>query len=192
MTDWIPGTMLTLETDNYELRSLLAGDATETYVNWWNDPDIQAPLGFKPRGWTKENAIKHIGRFDNRQKFHIGIFPYGERLPVGFISIFQEPRNRATTNIVIGNKDFWGKSVVLEVRAAILEFLFLKRDVHKVCGKVSARNFASIFNYKAQGFTCEGVLREHDIGLDGKREDQLMFGLLKNEWLKARTEGETS
>jgi len=192
MTKWIPGTMLTLETDNYELRSLLAGDATDTYLSWWNDPDIQTPLGFEPRGWSKEQAVRHIGRFDNQRKFHIGIFPFGERLPIGFISIFLEAHNRATTNIVIGNKDFWGKGVVLEVRATILEFLFLNRNIQKVCGNVKARNFASIFNYKAQGFTCEGILREHELGLDGKREDQLAFGLLKEEWLQSRSEGTTS
>jgi len=182
MSSWQPGTILKLETEHYLLRSLTGEDASEAYISWWNDPDVQASLGFEPRGWDWSHAVRHIQRFDNRRNFHLGIFPKGESLPIGFVSVFIEHGNRALTNTVIGNRAYWGRRVVLEVRERIFDFLFDEIGVAKVYGRVESRNFASIFNYKAQGFTCEGVLRQHGLGIDGKRCDTLMFGLLRDEW----------
>ncbi len=188
MTDWKPGTELTFETENYRLRSLTAQDATDTYVGWWNDPEVQESLGFEPRQWDRARAIQHIERFDNRRRFHVGIFPKDQELPVGFIAIFLEVEQRALTNIVIGNTDYWGRKLVIEVRETVYDWLFNDIGVAKIYGKVNARNFPSIFNYKAQGFTCEGVLRQHGRNSDGTRHDLLMFGMLRDEWLAKRKE----
>ncbi len=96
----------------------------------------------------------------------------------------------ARTNVVIGNKEYWGRGVPLEVRDKALEILFEVFKVDKVYGRMHARNHASIFNYKAQGFTCEAILRQHEIGPDGERRDMLMFGLLREEWAERRSKGE--
>ncbi len=186
MSQWKPGQILQLETENYRLRSLTAADATDTYVSWWNDAEVQDGLGQKPRHWGRREALRHIGNFDNRQRFHLGIFPGEEALPIGFIAIFLESAGCAKTNTVIGNKAYWGRRVVLEVRARVLRFLFEDLRVFKVHGQVDGRNFASVFNYKAQGFTCEGVLRQHAVGPDGNRRDLLNFGLLREEWIAAQ------
>jgi RimJ/RimL family protein N-acetyltransferase len=186
VSPWRPGQPLALDTTRFHLRSLTAADASATYIGWWNDPEIQAGLGQRARGWGRTEAQKHIARFDNRLRFHLGIFPHGEPLPIGFIAAFIEPAGRARTNTVIGEKRYWGAGVVIEVRARVLEFLFEVIGVHKVYGEVDGRNFASVFNYKAQGFTREGVLREHLAGPDGERHDRVVFGLLRAEWLAAR------
>jgi RimJ/RimL family protein N-acetyltransferase len=186
MTGWSPGKALELETENFRLRSLTAADATDTYISWWNDPEVQEGLGLRPRGWGRDQAIRHINKFDNRRTYHLGIFPRDQELPIGFFAIFLEPAQLARTNTVIGNKAFWGRRVVLEVRARALAFLFEDVGVEKVYGRVDGRNFSSIYNYKAQGFTCEGILRKHGRGADGTRHDLLMFGLLRDEWRKAK------
>jgi hypothetical protein len=50
------------------------------------------------------------------------------------------------------------------------------------------RNIRSVFNYKAQGFTAEGMLRRHRIDPNGNRVDQVMFGLFPEEWAKRKAE----
>lgn len=186
MTVWHPGVQVEIETDRFLVRSLTKADATPVYVSWWNDAELQASLEFPPRGWGRQHAERHIGRFDNRTRFHLGIFPKGATLPIGFITIFCEGDERARTNILIGDKDYWGKRVVIEVRARVMDFLFDELGIVKVCGIVDGRNIPSIFNYKALGFTCEGILRQHKVGLDGSRHDQLWFGLMKEDWQKMR------
>jgi RimJ/RimL family protein N-acetyltransferase len=106
---------------------------------------------------------------------------------IGFIMVFLDPYNRiARTAATIGDKAFWGKEVVLECRAAVLGFLFDEMGVHKVWGRVNTRNIPSVFNYKAQGFVCEGVMREHGRKPDGSRVDQYLFGLLRKDWVAAK------
>ena len=183
---WVTGTPLRLQTRRFDLRSLGSDDATDTYVSWWNDEEIQFGLGAQPRKWNAHDAQRHIDSFDNKTRFHIGIFPKGEELPIGFIAVFLEPGKLARTNIVVGNKEYWGKRVPIEVRARILDLLFGPFGIERVYGRIHGRNLASIFNYKALGYSAEGVQRQHVIGPGGKRMDILLFGILKEEWLRKR------
>mgnify|MGYP002631792927 FL=1 len=188
--DWTPEKPLVLETERFVLRPLRAEDATDTYIGWWNDAEIQEGMGAGPRNWGREHAERHIANFDNRQRFHLGIFPRGKDLPIGFFAIFLEPAGVARTNILIGDKAFWGARVPLEVRSRVLDFLFLTLRLEKVYGKIHGRNYPSIFNYKALGFTVEGVQRAHVAGPGGKRLDITLFGILRDEWLQRDKAGE--
>ena len=190
--NWRPGEPLQLETERFRLRSLTPADATITYVRWWNDAEVQEGLNFGPRGWDKERAIQHISQFNNDTSFHLGIFCKDTGRIIGFFAAFPQPRSKvAKTNIVIGEKDYWGKNVVQEVRARMLAFLFETLGMEKVKCEIQGRNYPSIFNYKAMGFTCEGVLRNDIPRFDGKgRTDVFIFGLLRDEWeaMKAGTQ----
>lgn len=75
---------------------------------------------------------------------------------------------------------------MLETRAHLLDFLFDTLKLHKVTGAVYTRNFAAVFNYKAQGFRCEGILREQEQARDGRWLDVYLFGLLEAEWRALR------
>lgn len=186
---WTPGEPLVLETERFRLWSLGQEDATDTYISWWNDAEIQEGMGAGPRNWGREQAERHIANFDNRHRFHLGIFPHGEDLPIGFFAIFLEPAKVARTNILIGDKDYWGAKVPLEVRSRVLDFLFVTLKLEKVYGKIHGRNFASIYNYKALGFSAEGVQRSHVAGPEGQRLDITLFGILRDEWLNRHIAG---
>ena len=186
--DWRPGEPLRLETERFRLRSLTPADATITYVSWWNDPEVQEGLNFPARGWDRQRAIKHISQFNNKTAFHLGIFCKDTDSMIGFFAAFPDPHTKvAKTNIVIGEKDYWGKNVVQEVRARMLSFLFEVMGMEKVKGEIQGRNYPSIFNYKAMGFTCEGVLRNDIPRFDGGRTDVFIFGLLRDEWDALKT-----
>ncbi len=183
MTEWKRGQQLHLETKRFTVRSLTGADATDTYISWWNDAEVQEGLGATPRGWGKQEAQRHIARFNNARTFHLGIFCKEDDLAIGFIAVFVEQPGIVKTNSVIGDKSFWGQGVVLEVRSRVLQFAFEELEAVKVIGQVDGRNFSSIYNYKAQGFKTEGVLRQQLPNPDGSRHDQVLFGLLKQEWL---------
>ena len=164
-------------------------DVTDRYIAWARDPELMENLNMPARTVTHSQLQRYIKSFDNRTKFHLGVFAQPENLQIGFFTIYVDNKNRsAQTNVVIGDRDYWGKGVVLEARAAIIDFLFDVIDMEKIWGTPYERNFPSIFNYKAQGFTCEGVLRKHMVNVQGKRVDQYVFGLLREEWLARRIE----
>jgi ribosomal-protein-alanine N-acetyltransferase len=180
---WNPGQPLQLQTERFLIRSLTVQDATDTYIAWWNDAEVQHDLNMPPRNWGVPQAQKHIGRFDNRFSFHLGIFPLGQPLPIGFFTITANPQSKvAVTNVVIGNKQWWGQKVPLEVRTRLLPFIFNRLGMLKVKGTIHGRNLPSIFNYEALGFKCEGILRSELPGIDGGRADIYVYGLLREEW----------
>ncbi len=162
-------------------------DITDRYIAWAKDPELMENLNTPARIVNRKQLESYIKKFDNRTKFHLGVFDKTNDHHLGFFTVYSDTKNRsAQTNVVIGDRDYWGKGVVLEARGAILDFLFDVLGVQKVWGTPFERNFPSIFNYKAQGFTCEGVLRKHVVSVQGKRVDQYIFGLLRDEWRARR------
>lgn len=187
---WRPGTPLKIETERYVLRSLRPADVDDRYASWLGDPEVMQTLNAPPRQVSRADLQRYVARFNNKTSFHLGIFDKASGRKIGIYSIYVDPGNSlAETNVAIGEREFWGRKAVLETRAALLDFLFDVVGVFKVWGRPFARNFPAVFNYKAQGFTCEGVLRQHRKSVDGGRLDQLMFGLLRDEWHARRNKG---
>lgn len=181
--NWKPGTPLSLESENFFLRSMTPTDVTNRYIEWAKDAELMENLNTPPRDISRDQLTRYISRFDNRTRYHLGVFTKESGLHIGFYTIYIDPRTRAAqTNVVIGDRNFWGKSVVLETRAVIIDFLFERLGMQRIWGTPFERNFPSIFNYKAQGFTCEGVMRKHGVRVSGERVDQYIFGLLREEW----------
>ncbi len=187
---WKPGMPLAIATRNYVLRSLTPADVDENFVSWAADPEVMVTLNLPPRQVTREQMAKYVSRFDNRARFGLGIYPKTTRKLIGFYAVYCDMRNAMTqTNVCIGDRNYWGKKVVIETRAALIDFLFGAMRMHKIWGMPLARNFPSVFNYKAQGFTCEGILRQHRRSFAGGWLDQYIFGLLASEW-QARKAGQ--
>jgi RimJ/RimL family protein N-acetyltransferase len=180
---WVVGNPLATKSKRFLIRSLAAQDAGQRYVSWWNNPRVQNDLNMPPRGWGEIQAKQHIAQFDNCTRFHLGLFPLEVSLPIGFFTIFADPVVRvALTNVVIGEESWWGQGVPLEVRAHLLPFIFEYLGMEKVKGMIHGRNLPSIFNYEAQGFRCEGILRSEMPGVHGARVDVYEYGLLRDEW----------
>jgi ribosomal-protein-alanine N-acetyltransferase len=183
LASWRPGQPLRLETERYVVRSMAHEDVCEDYLAWTKDEEIMTGVNSAPSSMTVEDLHKYIDRFNNKTSFHFGVFLRETGRLIGFYSCYWERRhNLASTNVVIGDKAYWGKGAVLETRDAIIDFLFDRLKVGKIWGNPMARNVPSVFNYKAQGFRCEAVLKRHRVSPTGERVDQFMFGLFPEEW----------
>jgi RimJ/RimL family protein N-acetyltransferase len=179
------GMPLRVRTSNFELRSLTPDAVTDEYVSWWNDPVIQAHLGARPRGWTLEDARRHVQKFDNRWSFHLGIFIQGGDRLIGFTTILANPRTRVSvSNRVVGDKSYWRKGVSKELSAWGIPFAFEKLGMQKIKAEVRGPNQSSIALCEYLGFQREGLLRrEFPAGKSGERLDVHVFGLLHEDWL---------
>ncbi len=184
------GRPVLLETRRFALRSLKPTDASERWMNWLKDPEIMGPLNAPVRRWTANELMAHIASADNDQRYLVGIFDLASRIQIGFYMIDIDAfHRRANFNVVIGEKAWWGKGVVNETRAALLDEFFDHRGTEKASGMPLSRNFPAVFNYKAQGWRHEGTLRGHCLSVsDGGRLDQYQFGLTKDDWKKIRSE----
>lgn len=179
---WRLGQPLTLESANFVLRSMAAADVDDRFVGWFADAAVMEHVAL-PMHQSRARLQRFVAGFDNRSTFLLRIHAKAGELPIGYFRVWCYPHyGYAKTAVVIGERDYWGRKTVLETRARLLEFLFDDLQLHKVTGAVYTRNMAAVFNYKAQGFRCEGILREQERGRDGRRLDVYLFGLLRQEW----------
>lgn len=177
-----------VQTERFLLRSMVAKDASERYLGWAADAEVMGPLNVKPLKMSIAQLTSYIGGFDNLARFLVGIFVRDDNRHIGFYVIeIDVLHDVASFNVVIGDKEYWGQKVVLETRPALLDLFFNERGIEKVVGLPLARNFPSIFNYKAEGWTMEGVFKAHRRSfIDGKRLDQMQFAMLKDVWRARR------
>ena len=182
------GEPIKLGTGNYILRSLEESDATQRYLNWLKDPEVVRYLNAQHATPSIDGIQHYIRRHDNVTSFHVGIFSLPEENHVGNFSFYLDiPSEVVNINVLVGEREFWGKQVVTETRAAILDFLFDDLGAHKVWGSPWANNHAAIFNYKKQGFNMEAILRDHKRDASGDRIAVIHFSILKEEWTGRRS-----
>jgi RimJ/RimL family protein N-acetyltransferase len=95
----------------------------------------------------------------------------------------------ALVGVLVGDKAWWGKGVVAEVREAVLADCFDRLKLERVGAQAQARNLPSVYNHRKLGFVHEGTMRSAAIGSDGARVDMLAFGMLRAEWAARRRDG---
>jgi RimJ/RimL family protein N-acetyltransferase len=182
------GKPVELETHRLRLRSLKPIDGSDRWLNWSRDPEVMHPTNSPVRELTREQLAQYIGTHDNQSRYLIGIFVKESGIQIGFFLIdVDRPHETASFNVIIGEKDWWGKGVVNEARAALLDHFFDRLSMAKIWGGPLSRNFPAIFNYKAQGWIYEGALRgQFKSVIDGSRLDQLRFRFFPEEWRAVR------
>lgn len=149
-----------------------------TVLAWRNHPDIRRVMYTQHEITVAEHtawfarAVKDAGR-------HLLIFETSS-IPVGFININQ---------VAHGGIADWGfyvspdaaKGTGRRLGKAALEFAFVERGLHKLCGQALAFNQRSIRFHGYLGFQQEGVLRQQHF--DGEHyHDVVCFGLLASDW----------
>jgi RimJ/RimL family protein N-acetyltransferase len=178
-----------IDTERFYLRALSPGDASQRWLAWRADPEVMHPQNEQAQEITLQHLQAYIAQIDPSKRLLVGVFDCANHRHIGYYRVELDQSHRlATVNVIIGDKDYWGRGVVLETRAALLDYLFEKRNVAKAVGMPPARNFPSIFNYRAQGWRLEGILRAHRESRvsPGARIDQLLFALTKEDWIALR------
>lgn len=179
---------LTLETERFLLRGLSRRQASRATYAWSRDPELMAGFNEQAGAIKRRRWVRRFKRYDNIHNFGFGIWPRDGGDMIGFHSIsMPKSRDSATLAVMVGDHDWWGRGLVAEVRAFLVDWLFLQTPVHRVSGMVHSRNFPSIFNYKKLGFVYEGAMREYAPWIGGGRADMLIFSLLRPEWEARRT-----
>lgn len=187
---WIVGMPARLETERFVVRSMTGNDLTDSYMKWIADPELMRNLNTLPMHKTREEESQRMKAYDNSNNFQFGAFTRQDNKLIGFFQVrIDRPHKLAEISVVIGDREWWGRNVVLEARGAIIDFLFDRLKLEKIWGMPQVRNFAAVANYRKQGFRLEGVLRGHNESAydKGKRLDFAVFSLLRPEWQALRS-----
>ena len=175
----------TLKNDSLTLRPMTVDDLP-LKVKWYNDPDIRKTL-IIDETLQLDKTIDWFNAIDGSQTRLDLMIESPEGIPIGVIGLVEIDQRHLTAEIfiVIGNKDYWGKGVMLEAESLLIDWAFNKLGLSKIWAQARAANIASMITMKKLGFQVEGTLRQHFI-LSGRPEDFFQVGLLKNEFHPCR------
>lgn len=95
-----------------------------------------------------------------------------------------DPKNHdAIFGITIGDKKYHGRGYGTEAAKLIIDYGFNQLNLHRIGSSVYDFNPRSLNLHKALGFKEEGKLRKKQFK-NGEYHDEILLGLLKEEWKK--------
>src|SRR5436190_19691997 len=110
-TPWKPGHPAQVVGFGVLLRSMSPSDIDDAFIAQLRDPQVSSHLGLgrNPSALSRENLLKMLAGFDNRQSFWFGIWPEagGERL--GFIWASISWAGVASITLAITERAQWGQ-----------------------------------------------------------------------------------
>ena len=175
-----------LQTPRLLLRRFTMDDAQNMFDLWCNDPEVTRFLSWGPHG-TIDNTKRLLKSW--RQRYEDTMF-YNwciefEGLPIGGIDLIMrsEKSLRAELGYCLSNR-YKGRGLVTEAACAVLTFAFEDVGLHKICAKHDVENPASGRIMQKLGMRQEGYMKLDAQRLDGTYSDMVLYGILRDEWLR--------
>lgn len=169
---------ITLTGDHIRLRPLTKDDLP-LKVQWYNDPDIRKTLILdetlelgKTVQWfetVKDSPLRLDLIIETLEGHSVGV--------TGFVEISPKSQS-AEIFIVIGEKEYWGRGVMLEAHQLLIDWGFENLMLRQILGVARLDNMGSIVTLKKLGFR-QGVILEKDKVIAGKKKDIYQYVLEK-------------
>ncbi len=166
---------------NIRLRPMQKSDI-ELKIKWFNDPQINKTLVITEK-FELDKSLKWFDKAvkdQSRRDFMIETLD-GELIGLTGLMHIDNVHNTAEIYLVIGEKSYWGKGVMLEAEELLIGWAFDNINLHKITAPALAENVASIITMKKLGFEIEGTLRQEKF-LQDRRVDIIQLGLLRDEF----------
>jgi RimJ/RimL family protein N-acetyltransferase len=151
-------------------------------VKWFNDPDVNKTLLVEEK-LELDKSLEWFERTRNDVSRRDFVIETSQGKPIGIIALvhISDIHRTAEIYIVIGQKEFWGKGVMLEAERLLIDWAFNSLKLEKIWADAVVNNIASIITMKKLGFQIEGTLRKERF-LRGRRIDVIRMGLLKEDF----------
>lgn len=153
-------------------------------VEWINNPENNRFLHYdipleisKTEKWFDSNAGR-TDRFD--AVIEVDGIPCGT---IGLLSIDRK-NSKAEYYIAMGEVHLKGKGVSTQASKLILDYAFLELGLNRVYLFTETENVAAQRLFEKVGFVKEGCMK-NDIASHGRFVDRFVYGLCKEEYLKA-------
>lgn len=157
------------------------------FLKWYNDQEVTQYMGiFLPltepieEKWYEEAAS---GRNETQVFFVIEASENNKPYPIGSISLerIESKNQNAELGIGIGEKKYWDKGYGTEAVRLLIDYGFKQLNLHRISSTVFSPNKRSLKMHQKVGFVKEGI-RKQAFFKHGKFLDQVIFGLLRDEW----------
>lgn len=153
----IPVLNAPIQTKRFELVPLSRTKAWQLRRRILSDKELRGLLELRhedPGGWRTWRRLRRPNR---RTRFYNAIIVQQSGAQIGMHAVYFEPYRTAALEVAIFDRNWWGKSVVTEVRKTLLRIVHEAADIQQFTALVHTRNHASILNYHKLGFEHVGT-----------------------------------
>lgn len=163
-------------------RLLNESDASEKYVIWLNDPEVNQYLEARHSIATLDSCCNFIKTMSaSSGHYFFGIFLKENNQHIGNIKIDVKPYYQTgELGLLLGEKNQWGKGYATESIIAMTNWGIEVLGLEKVEAGCYELNLGSLRAFLKSGYSVEGFIRQHCI-LNGIRQGCFRLGILKNE-----------
>jgi [ribosomal protein S5]-alanine N-acetyltransferase len=173
-----------LTTERLVLRGLRVTDVEAVFA-FRSDPAVSSRYGKEPSATmqqTQEWVEARIADYERRESLVWVIVLQGTEEAIGSCCFWNFGHSFRTAEVGYElHRSHWRKGITTEAVSALLRYGFVEMDLHRIEACLFATNEASQRVLRKLGFRLEGNLRER-YPFQGRFEDQLYFGLLREEW----------
>jgi [ribosomal protein S5]-alanine N-acetyltransferase len=173
-----------LTTERLVLRGVRVADAEAVFA-FRSDPEVSSRYGKEPNATvieTRDWVEARIADYGRRESLVWVIVLKGEEEAIGTCCFWNfDPSFRTAEVGYELHRTHWGKGITTEAVSVLLRFGFVEMDLHRIEACLFATNDSSQNVLRKLGFRFEGNLRER-YSFRGRFEDQLYYGLLREEW----------
>ncbi len=166
-----------LQGEQIFLRRLTEDDATQDYVDWMNDPEINQYLESRFYEQTIESTKAFIRSVTNENNYQFGIFLKDTGKHIGNIKIgsINHTHRFADIGFLIGDKRCWGRGIATEAIKLATDFAFNTLKLHKLWGGAYSPNIGSMKAFLKNGYQQEGAKKNQYL-CHGEYVDDVLFG----------------
>ncbi len=154
-----------------------------TLTRWINDPGIRDFIAaYLPQTEKQEEEwFNKLGSSD--KNIVLGIETKDGTL-IGSMGVHEiNWRDRVcSTGALIGEYEYWGKGYGTDAKMILLDYIFNRLNLHKVCSAVIEFNKRSLHYSLHCGYKIEGRKRKH-IFCQGRYWTRIELGLFREDWL---------
>ena len=156
----------------------------KTTLKWRQDEEISSMVGGQKYFVTSDMEKKwaETASMDNTRSIRLMVCLEDMEEPIGMVTLtdINYVNRTAHSNILLGNKDSWGKGYGTKALNLLLAYAFEELGLNRIEALILDSNIGSIKLHKKCGYREEGVKR-NSIYKNGHYHNQILVSLLKEE-----------
>ena len=162
----------------FELMLLKESDVTQSYVDWYSNPDVTSYSDNQYRVFTLDGQKNYVRSCLNNDDIDLyGIFDNGLHIGNIVISGLSSVHKRAEITYVVGDTGYWGKGVASYAISEIVKKSKSDYKLNRLYAGLAEGNIGSARVLEKNGFKLEGKRLNH-LFYGGEFHNQLDYGLL--------------
>ena len=157
------------------------------YKQWLHDSEVTffLEMGDRPqRDKEVDDLWQTVSQDDNSVLFAMVEKNEGKLIGICGLVQISAIHRRAQLNILIGEKDFWGKGCGKDACSLLVGYSFNKLNLNSVQLGVNSANTRAVRAYESIGFVFEGK-RCAFIYRNGKYYDTSLYSILRSEYVNS-------